>query len=63
MHDDRRISMRRTKVDCSTGRHRYGTAQPIGGGIVRRVCDACHSISIDLGEVDEEATLAIRTRT
>jgi hypothetical protein len=46
-------SRRQARVDCQLGRHRFGSSQEIGGGIVRRVCHACSSITIDLTAVQE----------
>lgn len=46
---------RRTQPDCRAGRHRYGPPQPIGGGILRRLCPSCGTVSIDLTEADEPA--------
>jgi hypothetical protein len=36
------------KSSCRRGRHRYGSAQHVGGGILRQVCLACGSVTIDL---------------
>lgn len=44
---------RKARIECRQEHHRFGSAQPVGGGIVRRICDACGSISIDLTEVDD----------
>jgi hypothetical protein len=49
---------RKAKVDCQVGRHRFGSLQTVGGGIVRRVCTACSSITIDLTGVQEQITSA-----
>lgn len=42
------ISMVHRKSSCRRGRHRYGAPGQIGGGILRQVCLACGSVSIDL---------------
>jgi len=44
---------RKARVQCRQEHHRFGSAQPVGGGIVRRVCNACGSVSIDLSEIDD----------
>ena len=36
------------RSSCRRGTHRYGAQQMVGAGIVRRVCLACGSVSIDL---------------
>lgn len=36
------------RSSCRRGSHRYEGAQQVGGGIRRRVCVACGSVSIDL---------------
>lgn len=38
---------------CRRGRHDYGQHQNIGAGIVRRVCDVCGAVTIDLTHSDE----------
>jgi hypothetical protein len=48
----------RGKPSCRRGRHRYGPAQNVGGGILRLVCARCGAVSIDLRDatpVDDEA--------
>ncbi|MGH8871603.1 MAG: hypothetical protein ACRDWS_06495 [Acidimicrobiia bacterium] len=43
------------KFSCRRGRHRFGVGQQVGGGIIRRVCVACGSVTIDLtGVTDTE---------
>ena len=44
---------RRVRSACRRGRHFYGEGQHVGGGIVRRVCDECGEVSIDLTQVEE----------
>jgi hypothetical protein len=39
---------RKAKSACRRGNHRYGGYQEVGGGIRRRVCLACASVTIDL---------------
>jgi hypothetical protein len=36
------------RSSCKKGRHRYGEAQAVGGGIVRQVCLTCGAVTIDL---------------
>ena len=40
------------RAKCRRGRHTYGTAQHVGGGISRQVCDVCNEVTIDLTGVD-----------
>ncbi|HSK07138.1 MAG TPA: hypothetical protein VK990_06420 [Acidimicrobiia bacterium] len=42
------------KRSCRRGRHRYGAAQHIGGGILRQVCAGCGSVTIDLTRLDDD---------
>ena len=44
--EDRPSKLLRAK--CRRGRHSYGLAQHIGGGISRQVCDVCNEVTIDL---------------
>jgi hypothetical protein len=45
------------KSACKKGKHRYGEAQSIGGGLVRQVCVACGAVRIDLtGATEPGAT-------
>jgi hypothetical protein len=50
---------RRTKAveapNCRAGRHVYGPAQHVGGGLIRRICIRCDAVSIDLTAADEPA--------
>lgn len=46
-------SERHRRSSCRRGRHDYGAYQNIGAGIIRRVCDACGSVTIDLTNADE----------
>ena len=49
---------------CRKGRHRYGTAQFIGAGITRQVCETCGGVKIDLTAAEEgESPLAETQRT
>ena len=45
-------SRRQARTDCRQGRHRFGSNSLIGGGIVRRMCNECGAISIDLTSVE-----------
>lgn len=38
---------------CRKGRHAYGEEQNVGAGILRRVCDVCGSVSIDLTQAED----------
>ena len=51
--EDRPSKLLRAK--CRRGRHTYGLAQHIGGGISRQVCDVCNEVTIDLTGADEVA--------
>jgi hypothetical protein len=49
------ISTVHRKSSCRRGSHRYGDPLNVGAGIVRRVCQSCGSVSIDVtaaGPVD-----------
>ncbi len=35
-------------ADCRRGSHDYGEGQHIGAGIMRRVCEICADVTIDL---------------
>ncbi len=48
-----RRNRRHARQHCNSGNHRYGSPKEIGGGIVRRICDACAMVSIDLTNVTE----------
>lgn len=50
---------RRARAECRENRHRYGAAQEIGGGILRRVCAVCGAVSIDLTAADEPAEVGL----
>lgn len=39
---------RHSRSACKKGRHLYGEAQNVGGGIRRQVCDTCGDVTIDL---------------
>lgn len=43
---------RRDLERCRNGSHRYGKGIEAGGGVVRRTCLACGSLSIDLTGVE-----------
>jgi len=45
-------SRRRALAQCRDGRHRFGKGVEAGGGVVRRTCLACGSLSIDLTGVE-----------
>jgi Zn finger protein HypA/HybF involved in hydrogenase expression len=46
-------TMKRRRADCRKGRHIHGESQNIGAGILRRVCEVCGDVSIDLTKADE----------
>lgn len=46
------MTERRRRAACRRGRHSYGADQHIGAGIIRRVCEVCSSVNIDLTEVE-----------
>lgn len=52
-------TQRHRRADCRKGRHDFGENQSIGAGIVRRVCDACGSVTIDLTPGEELAAPVI----
>lgn len=43
---------RHRRLSCRRGRHDYGANQNIGAGIIRRVCEACGAVNIDLSETE-----------
>ena len=43
---------RHKRSNCRRGRHSYGEDQNIGAGIIRRVCDTCGAVNIDLSETE-----------
>ena len=46
-------STRTRRADCKKGRHTYGESQSIGAGLLRRVCDLCAWVTIDLTGAEE----------
>jgi hypothetical protein len=46
------------KSSCRRGGHRYGAPLNVGAGILRRVCQACGSVSIDVSGAVPEAVLS-----
>ena len=50
-----------SKSACKKGRHIYGESQNIGAGILRRVCEACGEVTIDLTGAEELTEPVIRT--
>lgn len=53
-------SEKTSRAACRRGRHYYGASQNIGGGIVRRVCETCGEVTIDLTGVDAVTTPIVR---
>ncbi len=47
---------RARRSDCRNGRHTYGESQGIGAGLLRRVCELCSAVTIDLTNADELTT-------
>jgi hypothetical protein len=47
--------VRRNRAACRKGRHSYGASQNVGAGIVRRVCDVCSEVTIDLTQTADAA--------
>lgn len=39
---------RRLSAECKAEAHRFGEAQQVGPGIIRRICVDCSRVSIDL---------------
>jgi hypothetical protein len=56
------ISTVHRKSSCRRGSHRYGTSLNIGAGILRRVCRACGSVSIDVTAAVPEMAMSERDR-
>lgn len=42
------LRIRRRRSSCRRGRHHYGEPQHVGAGIIRKVCEVCSSVTIDL---------------
>ena len=38
---------------CRGGHHRFGQPASVGGGILRRVCELCGDVSLDLRPAEE----------
>ena len=53
-------SPKTSRAACKRGRHHYGIPQNIGAGILRRVCDTCGEVTIDLTGVEEVTTPVVR---
>ena len=51
------------RSDCRKGLHEYGEPQNIGAGILRRVCDACAAVTIDLTQAGELTAPLVSTRS
>jgi hypothetical protein len=57
------ISIVHRKSSCRRGRHRYGTPQQVGGGIMRQICLACGSVTIDItGSAETDSDLKVANR-
>jgi hypothetical protein len=56
--EDRTFKTRRAA--CRRGHHHYGESQNVGAGILRRVCDTCGEVTIDLTDVDGVTAPAVR---
>lgn len=62
LRPDERIQRHR-KSHCKKGRHEYGESQNVGAGILRRICEVCGIINIDLTSADELETPVIPKKT
>ncbi|MEA1901918.1 MAG: hypothetical protein U9N56_00160 [Actinomycetota bacterium] len=51
------------KSDCRKGRHTYGESQNVGAGLLRRVCDLCSTVTIDLTQADEVTSPVLKSRS
>lgn len=47
-----RLLPRRLPAACKAEAHRFGEAQHVGPGIIRRICVHCSRVSIDLAAQD-----------
>ncbi|HJQ76666.1 MAG TPA: hypothetical protein VJ948_05320 [Acidimicrobiia bacterium] len=54
---------RHSRSACKRGRHHYGEAQSIGGGIRRQVCETCGGVTIDLSGAEPPADVIRRSDT
>ncbi len=52
---------RRLPAECKAEAHRFGEAQQVGTGIVRRVCVHCSHVSIDLTAQETAPDLGLFT--
>lgn len=58
------LSTRHRRSFCRKGRHHYGEPQHIGAGIIRKVCDVCSSVTIDLtGAYEAKSPIVSNNRT
>lgn len=48
-------SMRKALSKCREGKHRYGAASDIGGGMSRQICTVCGAVTIDLTQAYQPA--------
>lgn len=55
------ILSRRPNGDCRADVHRFGEAQLVGPGIIRRICVHCSNVSIDLTSDDAAPGLGLFT--
>ena len=44
---------------CRSGAHRYGAGSVVAAGILRRICQECSAVSIDLTAEDVELEPAL----
>ena len=56
-----RLFPRRLPAECRAEPHRFGEAQHVGPGILRRICVNCSHVSIDLTAEDALPDLSLFT--
>lgn len=56
-----RFLPRRLPQNCRAGAHRYGPGNTVGPGILRRVCQECTAVSIDLTAEETEVSAGLFT--
>ncbi len=54
IRSESKTSSKHKIADCRKGRHDYEQGQHIGAGIMRRVCQTCAYVTIDLSGVEDD---------
>ena len=56
-----RLLPRRLPQECRNGAHRYGRGTSVAPGILRRVCEHCAGVSIDLTAEEAQVSAGLFT--